>query len=1021
MRLSSIRMAGFKSFVEPTRVRLATNLTGIVGPNGCGKSNIIDAVRWVLGESARNIRGQSLGDVIFDGSAGRQRLDQAAIELTLDNEDGALGGEHANYSEIKIRREVRRAQEHQSRYYLNGAAARRRDIADLFQGTGLGRGNYAIIAQGMVQGLIEARPEDMRKYLEEAAGISLYRERRRETENSIQRTEANLEQSRQSLRELERQLRHLERQKRQAEEHRELRREFEARENEWISLQLRDERQTLAEQDRAYGRVERDLLGREEKMAAQRAANEALREDYEQANRRLEEATARYYQASAAAAGIEQKLQQRREERARAARRRAELEREIREQEARLQAERERLAQSREAAARCHRELAAPGAEPAPEAEPRAALAGALAAAATGLQQLDEQLERHRARAGELAAELEQDARELDGRRRRRSEAAGELSGRQARQRAELVAGDPAAQAGMLARLGLEGERLADCIEVDAGWEFAVETVLAEALGAVCVDALPRPAREERVPGRAALLLLDRSAAPAQAADPMSLASKVRAPVSVASRLGHVLAADTLEQAAAVRGRLLPHQSVVLPSGLWLGPDWMRWPAAENNPAEGVLDRQREIDALGEQLARLEREVAAHEERRAELQRSERRQQASGEELLRRRAQAAERRAAGRELLQQLDHRQEAVDRERETLRRLTAERDQQAAAEPSAPDADAALEAERARLQDERRRAEEALAAARRRVEEKNEAHRAGEADGRRLEGERDALRDQCHRMELERQTTRERRNQLSSRLAERDCRADALLHALPADAAAADWEARVTRVRERLERLPPINEAAITEHAELLEEKAERDRSHADIEEALRQLSAAIAKIDRETRELFRNTFNRVNEHLKEMFPRIIGAGARAELEMTEQNLLSTGIEIRACPPGKRARTMHMLSGGEQAMVAVALMLALFRHNPAPFCILDEVDAPLSDDNLRRFCEIVVEMSDAVQFIVVTHSKITMEHVDQLIGVTMHEPGVSRLVDVNVEQAVALAERAEAERPEERAGADA
>ena len=1016
MRLSSIRMAGFKSFVEPTRVRLATNLTGVVGPNGCGKSNIIDAVRWVLGESARNIRGQTLGDVIFDGAAGRQRLDQAAIELTLDNEDGALGGEHANYSEIKIRREVRRDQEHQSRYYLNGAAARRRDIADLFQGTGLGRGNYAIIAQGMVQGLIEARPEDMRKYLEEAAGISLYRERRRETENSIQRTEANLEQSRQSLRDLERQLKHLERQKRQAEEHRELRREEAARENEWLSLQLRDERQTLAERDRAYERVDRDLRGREEKLAAQRAGNDALREQYEQANQRVNEATSRYYQASAAATAVEQKLQQRREERARAERRRAGLERDIEAQEARVAAERERRAQCREAAARCYRELAAPGAEPAPEAEPRAALAGALAAAATGLQQLDEQLERHRARRGELAAELERDEKELDEQRRRRGEAAGGLAGLEAQQRAEL-AGDPEAQARMLAQLGLAGERLADCIEVAAGWEFAVETVLADALGAVCVDALPPPAREERAPGRAALLLLDRAAPAPPAADPMSLASKVRAPVSVAFRLGHVLAADTLEQAAAVRARLLPHQSVVLPSGLWLGPGWMRWPAAEKNPAEGVLDRQREIDALSAQLARLDRELETRQARRAELRRSLQGQQDAGEELQRRRAQAAERRAAGEALLQQLDHRQEAVDREREALRRLTAERGGQAAAEPSAPDADAALEAERARLQDEQRRTEEAMAAARRAVEERLEAQRAGEADWRRLEGERDALRAQCHDMDLERQQTRDRGNALASQLAERNCQADDLLRALPADATADDWRARVERVRTRLERLPPINEAAITEHAELLEEKAERDRSHEDIEAALRQLNEAIAKIDRETRDLFRNTFNQVNEHLKEMFPRIIGAGGRAELEMTEQNLLSTGIEIRACPPGKRARTMHMLSGGEQAMVAVALMLALFRHNPAPFCILDEVDAPLSDDNLRRFCEIVVEMSDAVQFIIVTHNKITMEHVDQLIGVTMHEPGVSRLVDVNVEQAVELAERAAAERP----GADA
>ena len=1015
MRLSSIRMAGFKSFVEPTRVRFATNLTGVVGPNGCGKSNIIDAVRWVLGESARNIRGQTLGDVIFDGAAGRQRLDQAAIELTLDNEDGAIGGEHANYSEITIRREVRRDQEHQSRYYLNGAAARRRDIADLFQGTGLGRGNYAIIAQGMVQGLIEARPEDMRKYLEEAAGISLYRERRRETENSIQRTEANLEQSRQSLRDLDRQLKHLERQKRQAEEHRELRREEAARENEWLSLQLRDERQTLAERDRAYERVDRDLRGREEKLAAQRAGNDALREQYEQANQRVNEATSRYYQASSAAAAVEQKLQQRREERERAARRKAGLERDIAAQEARLRGERERLEQCRAEAARRYRELAAPGAEPAPEAEPRAVLAGALAAAATGLQQLDEQLERHRARRGELAAEMDRDEKGLEERRRRRGEAAGGLAGLEAQQRAEL-AGDPEAQARMLAQLGLEGERLADCIEVEAGWEFAVETVLADALGAVCVDALPAPAREERAPGRAALLLLDRAAAPPDA-DPMSLASKVRAPVSVAFRLGHVLAADTLEQAAAVRARLLPHQSVVLPSGLWLGPGWMRWPAAEKNPAEGVLDRQREIDALGAQLARLDREIGEREERRGELRRSVRGQQEAGEELQRRRAQAAERRAAGEALLLQLDHRQEAVDREREALRRLTAERDELAAAEPSAPDADAALEAERARLEDEKGGTETAMAAARRAVEERLEEQRAGEADGRRLEGERDALRAQCHDMDLERQQTRDRCNALASRLAERDCQADELLRTLPAAAAADDWRERVEGVRARLESLPPINEAAISEHAELLEEKAERDRSHQDIEAALRQLNEAIAKIDRETRELFRNTFNQVNEHLKEMFPRIIGAGGRAELEMTEQNLLSTGIEIRACPPGKRARSMHMLSGGEQAMVAVALMLALFRHNPAPFCILDEVDAPLSDDNLRRFCEIVVEMSDAVQFVIVTHNKITMEHVDQLVGVTMHEPGVSRLVDVNVEQAVELAERAEAERP----GADA
>ncbi len=1144
MRLSSIQMSGFKSFVEPTRVGFDLPLTGVVGPNGCGKSNIIDAIRWVLGESARNIRGETLDDIIFDGSDARKRLDQASIEVVIDNGLGRIGGEYANFSEIKIRREVSRDAEHQSRYYINGTHVRRKDVSDLFQGTGLGRGNYAIIAQGMVQGLIEAKPDAMRKYIEEAAGISLYRERRREAENRIRLTEENLGRLQDILQEHEQRLRHLKQQKEQASKQEALQQEYRLRENEWVSLQLREQRKILETREKDYAGVEEKRLQEEGRQKALNEEYEKKRSEYARKQKSTDEAVAHHQQLLADAGSIDQRIRLQRERKEQAVQEMDRLDVEIRELEKvgekirkevqgleqqhgeqskkldRVQAERKqaeaRRAEQAEALGRSQRNIdtireqlgavreertreqaqleenqdelqhlrAAGGAAEA-HGDPRAALKEQCDAARTSWQHCKEQLEQNGDQIQQARLDLKRHEAALAAVQEKKTQAQGRLASLEALQQAGLADGSDA-HAKVVREMQLQGERLMNQIEVESGWEFAVETVLAENLEAFCVAELPETVAEMRVPGTRPLMLLDRGASAAREPDRMSLASRVKSPFSLESQLGGVLAAETLEQAFAVRESLLPHQSIITQGGVWLGPDWLRLPAAEG-PAEGALERRREIEALGEKLAQLEsesgevgprkqaaeRELRQQEDRRSalqgeydqafeqlaaskarqqgledqsrrleQLQRSIRQSQdrlkqcarqvndldqdrtradavhadaqaalGKSEETLRQQSEELNRLQLEVNTAQmQIETRRQQASRDQDTLQRHRVRRDQLAQGLGAIPE-DEDLQRQLREKREKEREAEAQVRRERAAAEQLNKE--LIELDRKRWESSQKSteLGKDRHDKDLKRQEIQNVCAQLLSQLREQDCDPEQVLQALPENAAADQWEGKVTRIIARLERMPPVNMAAAREYDELLEQKNKEEGRMRDIQAALEKLSRAIEKIDRETRERFRRTFNQVNENLKEMFPRIIGEGGEADLEMTEKNnLLDTGIEVRARPPGKRYRNMHMLSGGEQAMVAVSLVLSLFMLNPAPFCILDEVDAPLSDDNLMRFCQILGEMSEQVQFIIVTHNKITMEHVDQLVGVTMNEPGVSRLVSVNVAQAMEMVEQAEA-----------
>ena len=1166
MRLTKVKLAGFKSFIDPTSISFPSNLTGVVGPNGCGKSNIIDAVRWVMGEiSAKHLRGDSMADVIFNGSAARKPVGSASIELVFDNADGKIGGEYANYAEIGLKRVV--ARDGRSDYYINGVRVRRKDITQLFLGTGLGSRSYAIIEQGMISRLIEARAEDMRAFLEEAAGISKYKERRRETESRIGHTRENLARLADLREEVDKQIRHLQRQAATARRYQGFKDDERRLHAELLALRL-------AELDaQAQGR---DAVVREHDTALQaaiadlrsvEAAIEKARLQHAEASEALAAVQGRYYQMGADLSRTEQSIQHTRELRQR---QRADLDQTAQGMaEAAVHVERDesQLVELAQALASLEPGLATARAA---EAQADALAADADRALETwqqgwesfnrAMSDAGQQIEVERARieqleaqkrrlgaqadrvAGETAevaggdaeklvsslATRESVAREqgasLEARWRAIAEEINSLRGSEQRHSEELEtaraqlqslqgqlvsleavqrAALGQAQAGVmewLARHSLDrAPRLAQSIEVERGWERAVETVMGSYLEAVCVDGVDAVARlvTDLEAGQVAFV----GGGPASTRGTRAatlLSSRVRGPAVVDEVLAGVLTADSLSDALARRGMLAPGESLITAEGIWIGRHWLRVSRDRDSHA-GVIEREQdmrrtrvEVETARKHAAELAqtlthaRERAAtleeareslrvsmghaqleHADLRAELEAGRTRAERDRERLAQLAAEAAE---LGEELtrtsgelagahqrldegllaLQELEPRRPELEDERERLRgELTqargAAQERQAATRDLAIqfesrrstqtsvlgalarvrnqldqlrarkeelsrellDGDvplAEIERERAELLAGRVTVEAELARAREGLESADAALRSLEEARIDRDSAVGSMREQMEAVRLAAQETHVRRESLAEQFAATGNELGVVSAALPADAAVAQWERALNETRERIEKLGQVNLAAIEEYREQSERKEYLDRQYADLTEALETLDAAIRKIDRETRARFQDTFDRVNAGLKDKFPRLFGGG-HAYLEMTGEDILSAGVAVMARPPGKRNSTISQLSGGEKALTAVALVFSIFELNPAPFCLLDEVDAPLDDNNVGRFCDIVRDMSSRVQFIFITHNKSTMELASQLIGVTMSEPGVSRLVAVDVDEAVRMA----------------
>ncbi len=1120
-----------------------------------------------MGESsATRLRGDSITDVIFNGSSSRKPVGAASVELLFDNTDTTLEGQYAKYAEIAIRREVSR--DGISNYYLNGTRCRRKDITGVFLGTGLGPRSYSIIEQGMISRLIEAKPEEMRVFLEEAAGISKYKERRRETSNRIKHTKENLDRLLDVLDEVEKQIKHLDRQAKTAERYSRYKNDERRTAAELLALRTKD----LDDRGRESGaRLAERKTSLEAAIAKQRSLEAALEDTRVRQSERSDEFNAvqgRYYKVGSEIARLEQSIEHARDLRER---QQQDLEQaisgakeiaghidqdetEIEQLEltlSELVPGLEQARQSEQASAaslqraddalaewqkqwdehsqHCNEALQTQSVETTRSEQLESRMQSFLerrrkiAEAQDDVspedlkarhdEALEQELRKRQARDGydkhladiaEKIRKLREQDRKLthlvDERLSTVQAAKGKYASLEALQKAALGEGDDGIQS-WLEGAGLDqNPRVAQRLNVESGWEKAVETVLGDYLQAVCVaDITPVTESIAQLKTGNVTILRERSKDGGGLEVKNTLAEKASgAPAEVMQILSGVIIAETLGQAIGFREALVDGTSVVTADGVWLGKDWLRVSRDKEGKA-GVLARQHEMRrlksdiremqvrhdsarkllhdgrirltqleerretlqsdaathlneysevkaaleaaryqldqtnarnaALTEESDELDGEQISAEEQLRESQRvcgqagerlerlnSEKRDQELRREELRAelqrvRAQADEDRQSVQNIAIQFESRRTSKESAAQNLERMKAQlaqfrnreteiREQMENSQsPMAGNKD-----ELGRQLENRLLVEEEMSAARQ-IVEKVEAE-LRELDQTRIQIDQSVDESRSHVSEAEMavQELKVRREGFEDQLAQTDFEYAPLLEEMDEAANIELWEERLLKLRKRIDRLGPINLAAIDEFKEQSERKEYLDSQLADLNDALATLEGAIRKIDRETRTRFRETFDNVNEGFKLLFPKLFGGG-HAYLELTGDDLLTTGVTVMARPPGKRNSTIHLLSGGEKALTAVALVFAIFELNPAPFCMLDEVDAPLDDANVARFCNIVKEMSDKVQFVFITHNKVTMELARQLSGVTMQEPGVSRLVTVDLDAAVKMA----------------
>ena len=1166
MRLQAIKLAGFKSFVDTTTVPFPSNLCAVVGPNGCGKSNIIDAVRWVMGESsAKNLRGESMADVIFNGSTTRKPVGQASIELIFDNTEGRLAGEYAAYAEISIKRQVTR--DGQSGYFLNGQKCRRKDITDVFLGTGLGPRSYAIIEQGMISNLIEAKPDELRVYIEEAAGISKYKERRKETERRISHTKDNLDRLSDLRDELERQLHHLERQAKAAERYTELKaeerqvqsqlqglkwqaitREAKTKEENIGKLQVEQEAR-IADQRRIDAEVEQK---RSDLVSLNDQVNEVQKRYYDygteiariedsirfqnernqQLNTDLEEVSENWYKIRADIDSDQRKLGELKHELAQTEPQQNlvretesasseyltaaeeamaewqtnwdEFNRIAAESQNKGQVQQSKIEALEQSIERLNTRLAASRADV--ERLQSSTVAAEIAPLEAMLETQEEQTERIEVELSEVNDKIEHQREEnqqlssnLDEKRTLLQNHRGRYASLEALQQAALGQQDDAEMQWLEQNNLNQNVRLGEQIKVEDEWAIAVETVLGDYLQAVTVDDLSALNDPLQAFAKGSLNFMEKASGSANAqAGGEYLAAKVSSDFNLTDLLGGVKIAPDLAAALQMRNALADGESVITAEGIWLGKHWLRVSKDQDTTA-GVLKRQSELESLSTEIESLDEQVdeltmnldegvaslkVAETDREqlstrlAEQQRafSETRAQlgaktVQAEQIKNELARAndeieksvIEMEADSEKLSEARNGLQSAMDQmEHDTLQREQLRQDREekqnklmGARDKARQDREAAhqldlriqtvrsqisateqamlrlveqqgifaerkqtletsiSESEEPQIQlkqelstqlENRLEVENELAGLRQKVQGVEHSIRELDQSRSKFEEEVEQVRQSLEKVRMDWQALEVRRNTIKEQLEAEKHELDTVIADLPEDANEHDWEENLTRIGNRVQRLGAINLAAIDEFKVQSERKQYLDAQNEDLVKALETLENAIHKIDIETRTKFKETFDTVNAKLQQLFPKVFGGG-HAYLEMTGEDLLDTGVGLMARPPGKRNSSIHLLSGGEKALTAIALVFSIFSLNPAPFCMLDEVDAPLDDANVGRYSNLVKEMSRTVQFIYITHNKIAMEMAEQLMGVTMHEPGVSRLVAVDVDEAVKLA----------------
>lgn len=1157
MRLKHIKLAGFKSFVDPTKIPFEQQMTAIVGPNGCGKSNIIDAVRWVLGESsAKNLRGDAMTDVIFNGAQSRKPIGQASVELVFSNTSGRIQGQMADRNEVSIRRLVSR--DSTNRYFLNGTQCRRRDITDIFLGTGLGPRSYAIIEQGTISRLIESKPQELRVFIEEAAGISKYKERRRETETRIRHTRENLERLNDIRVELSRQIDNLHQQAEAAKRFKTLKAQERTYRAELAVLRWQEfnekSQQSLHQQTQTQDKI--DLLITQQKE--QNISLFQVKQQLEFGGENISELQREKIQLTNDIARSEQNIKHVKQQLIQAQHDNKTTEQKMLNAQQHLMSEQSKLTeyescllvnipllaqvelkleQSQEIAASLsndqiknqqswqeyHEENSKYTHEQAKLDSQIAVQLNLISRTKTRLKEVNAALnlanneplntleitqEQIALNALQRESFIEEKANvdelvsqyhiQISDNKQAMAKAQGALQTLEENQlhlnkQQHQQATWNTSQQEWLTQQSIEiFGTLHQQLRVDKGWEKAIELVLAHWLQAHVVKELPITLALDT-----ALIVKEQPQSIVVVKG--SIAEKISNLRVELSFLNQIYFAKNIEEAQQLLPELNKFESIICQDTTWLGHDFLRKGVIEQGG--DFLQRANDLAQLSAQIEYLKAEIGKYinkadilennisEQRQVKLiltdkinaltqqyqeqqqgfvlaEQNKKHQQIQKTNLQKELDQLEQQLIAEQGGLEQLNEKQvnlvlpsseqtakqlielkaqqnqtqEAINNKQESIKQFLDERHKLAITIEQ-------VKSEKNQSIQSLKRAQETIVRLTQLQESNQELlvnnvqplehdektlqdwlKAMSVVDGKIKAIEENLANAQSNIKHLEQQQkiTVERLDKLKELLAQHHLdsesfrlRAESSLEALnemqknvsqvkeniPANAKQPLWQAHIIRLSKDISRLGPINLAAIDEYEKQLDRKNYLDQQNDDLILAITTLESVIEKIDKESRQKFKATFEQVNLDLKALFPKVFGGGS-AYLELTGEDLLDTGVTIMARPPGKKNSTIHQLSGGEKALTALSLVFAIFRLNPAPFCMLDEVDAPLDDANVSRFCNLVREMSQTVQFIYISHNKIAMEMASHLTGVTMFEPGVSKMVAVDIDEAVAMAE---------------
>ena len=903
MRLSKIKLSGFKTFVEPTTLSLPSTIVGIVGPNGCGKSNVIDAVRWVLGESsAKYLRGESMSDVIFNGSSLRKPVSTATIELLFDNTDKKVGGEYAKYNEISTKRVMTR--DGQSRYFLNGTKCRRKDITTLFLGTGLGPRSYAIVQQDTISRLIEAKPDDMRIFLEEAAGVSKYKQKRKETESRIKNTRENLNRLNDIREEIEKQLRRLKTQSNAAKRYK----KYKSREKEihaevlfsrinGLLFKLKDNQEEVQQHQSAFDQNLTELRKIEADIEEQRVADAEATQNFNNAQKD-------HFELQSKIARLEQSIEYEKE---------LESQKSFNVQE--IQKELERINKE-------HKEDS-----------------GQINQISSALSKLEQTI----ITASSIVNGLEQTLNELEGNLQGVSEQNESMTN--------------------------EINELNTVVETES----------------VKISVLSKQMTQIDDQKRTIKNLHEAESIFKQLEKEIESSKIYFEPQSfeiITNKL------DLLgEKLVSLSLKFQTIEQEITKNEGQINSSKKNLKLAKGKLAELATDKEK----LDQQKIGLSNEINTYKQKinsqRPSLQKLELKAESNRSTI------SALKNAINRLESQKIQIKAKSLEITKGTRKKS---------------DPTAEVMEQLKSLLNHSLESEQTLNTLREQLENIQATLRNYEIDRTNKNAEVNQSREILEKYKLSIRELEVRKEGLDDQLSANGYSYESIKESIVETLNETELEQELEKILRSIERLGPINLAASNEYEEEAKRKDNLDSQFDDLNRALDTLNGAIKQIDDESMKRFNETFAKVNIGLKKHFPKLFDGG-KAYLKLEKDDPLDGGVIVMARPPGKRNSTIHLLSGGEKALTAVALLFSIFELNPAPFCLLDEVDAPLDDTNVARFCEIVKEMSDSVQFVVITHNKTTMELTNQLIGVTMSEPGVSRLVTVDLDEAVALTEKSQ------------